>query len=33
MEQNMKVVVLNASEPDILLKVANGEQTGTIVSG
>jgi len=33
MEQNMKVIVLNANEPDNLLKVANGEALGTIVSG
>jgi len=32
MEQQMKVVVLNADQPDNLLKIANGEQAGTIVS-
>jgi uridylate kinase len=32
MEQNMKVIVLNANQPDNLLKATNGQAAGTVVS-
>jgi uridylate kinase len=31
MEQHMKIIVLNANQPDNLLNVANGKHAGTVV--